>query len=61
MVAYAAGSETVAYVEPLAVGDPLPEMPVFLTPDRYVPCPLETAYQKAWEQYPLPLRGPLET
>ena len=42
------------------VGDPLPEMPVFLTPDRYVPCPLEATYQTAWEQFPAPLRGPLE-
>ena len=38
----------------------LPEMPVFLSADRYVPCPLETAYQTAWEQFPAPLRGPLE-
>jgi hypothetical protein len=41
---YAAGTETVAYVEPVAVGDPLPDMPLFLTPDRYVPCPLEETY-----------------
>lgn len=60
VAAYAVGTELVAYVEPVAVGDPLPELPVFLTADRYVPCPLEEAYQTAWEQFPAPLRGPLE-
>jgi hypothetical protein len=59
-VAYAAGTETVAYVEPVAVGDSLPDMPIFLTADRYIPCPLEATYQTAWEQVPAPLRGPLE-
>ncbi|HEY7309534.1 MAG TPA: DUF4058 family protein [Gemmataceae bacterium] len=61
VAAYAAGAETVAYVEPLAVGDPLPDMPIFLTAERYVPCPLETTYQTAWEQFPAPLKGPLES
>lgn len=60
VAAYAVGTETVAYVEPVAVGDPLPDMPVFLTADRYVPCPLEATYQTAWEQFPAPLKGPLE-
>jgi hypothetical protein len=60
LVAYAAGTETVAYVEPVAVGDALPDMPVFLTADRHVPCPLEATYQTAWEQFPAPLKGALE-
>lgn len=60
LAAYAVGAETVAYVEPVAIGDTLPDMPIFLTADRYVPCPLEASYQTAWEQYPLPLRPPLE-
>jgi hypothetical protein len=60
-VSYSAGTEMVAYVEPVAVGDCLPDMPIFLTSDRYVPCPLEQTYQAAWEQFPLPLRGPLES
>jgi hypothetical protein len=61
VVAYAAGTETVAYVEPVAVGDPLPEMPIFLTAERYVPCPLEAMYQTAWDQFPALLKGPLES
>jgi Protein of unknown function (DUF4058) len=60
VAAYAVGTETVAYVEPLAVGDSLPDMPVFLTGDRYVSCPLDATYQTAWEQFPAPLKMPLE-
>lgn len=59
LVSYSSGADFVAYVEPVAVGDVLPDMPIFLTADRYVPCPLEATYQTAWEQYPAPLRGPL--
>jgi hypothetical protein len=61
LAAYAVGTETVAYIEPVAVGDPLPEMPIFLTTDRYVPCPLEATYRTAWEKFPAPLKGPLES
>lgn len=60
LASYTDGSEIVAYVEPVAVGDVLPDMPIFLTADRYVPCPLEPTYQTAWEQFPAPLKGPLE-
>jgi hypothetical protein len=58
--AYCAGSEFVAYVEPLAVGDMLPEMPLFFTSERYVNCPLEASYQVASDQYPQPLKADLE-
>lgn len=61
VAAYAVGTETVAYVEPVAVGDALPDMPIFLTGQRYVPCPLEATYQTAWEQFLAPLQGPLES
>lgn len=61
IAAYEAGTETVAYVEPVAVGDPLPDMPVFVEAGRYVLCPLESTYQTAWEQFPPPLKMPLQT
>jgi hypothetical protein len=61
LAAYAVSTETVAYVEPVAVGDTLPDMPLFLTGEGHVPCPLETTYQTAWEQFPAPLKGPLES
>ena len=41
LAAYDAGPPRVAYVESVAVGDTLPEMPLFLRPDVYVPTPLE--------------------
>jgi hypothetical protein len=44
------GSEVL--IEPTAVGAPLPEMPLFLTPDYYVRVPLEATYQSAWEAVP---------
>jgi hypothetical protein len=44
----AAGSPHRCYVEPIAVGDPLPEMPLFLESDVYVKVPLEQSYQDAY-------------
>src|SRR5262249_51880655 len=37
------------FLEPVAVGDALPDMPLFLTPEVYVPLPLEPTYQSACE------------
>ena len=45
-----------AFVEPLAVGDRLAAMPLFLTPEAHVPVPLEETYQTAWESFPALLR-----
>lgn len=56
VVSYDAGWIKTAYVDPLAVGDPLPEAPLFLTPGRYVPAPLEATYQLTWSLCPAPLR-----
>ena len=44
LAAYSAGPVK-AYVEPVAVGDVMPDMPLFLDPDRHVPAPLEATYQ----------------
>lgn len=51
-VAYIGGPSAEAFVEPVAVGDTLPEMPLFLTADVYVSVPLEATYQLAWEGMP---------
>ncbi len=61
LAAYSAGLEIVAYVEPVAVGDPLPDMPLFLTAEGYVLCPLEATYRTTWDQYPAVLKGALES
>lgn len=60
LASYDAGSERVAYVEFVAIGDTLPEMPLFLKPGFYVPAPLETTYQTTWDVFPRALKGLLE-
>lgn len=51
------GDGPTAYVEPLAVGDPLPDAPLFLRPGVYVPCPLEASYMQAWDVFPAAVKG----
>ncbi|MCI0380782.1 MAG: DUF4058 family protein [Gemmataceae bacterium] len=60
LTSYAVDQLPDAYVEPLAVGDALPEMPLFLEPDRYVNVPLETTYQNAFRGLPEHLRERLQ-
>ncbi|HYV37774.1 MAG TPA: DUF4058 family protein [Gemmataceae bacterium] len=52
LASYAAGAVTRAFIEPVAVGDSLPVMPLFLEPEYYVQVPLEKAYQSAFERVP---------
>src|SRR6185437_12538949 len=52
LAAYSAGELKRYYVEPLAVGDALEDMPLFLTADVYVPVPLEATYLAAWSAFP---------
>jgi hypothetical protein len=59
LASYSAGPVKVACVEPVAVSDILPEMPLFLAAEQYVPAPLEPTYQTAWAVYPAPLKGAL--
>ena len=56
-VSYDAGNPFLAYVEQLAVGDPLPEMPLFLQPGVYIPCPLEESDTATWDALPEELTG----
>lgn len=51
-VAYRSGPIPTAYLEPLAIDDPLPTLPLFLTPERYINVPLEPAYDAAWRGTP---------
>jgi hypothetical protein len=52
LAAYIGGPFPEALVQPVAVGLPLPDMPLFLTPEVYVPVPLEATYEKAWADVP---------
>lgn len=55
-VSYVGYPSLAVYLEPVAVGDPLPDMPLFLTPEVYVAVPLEATYIAAWEAVPAFLR-----
>jgi Protein of unknown function (DUF4058) len=66
LAAYVAGdlvsrTETTAYIEPVAVGDLLPDMPAYLECSGYVPVPLEATYQATWASCPADMRELVET
>lgn len=60
LAAYAAGGVIRAFVEPVGVGDSLPDMPIFLGPDHYVMCPLEATYQESCRVFPKLLKATRE-
>lgn len=52
LASYVAAPRPEAFVQPVGVGDPLPDMPLFLASDWYVPVPLEISYRSAWDAVP---------
>jgi hypothetical protein len=60
VAAYMADSVSRAYVDPVAVGDELPSLPIFLDQRTYVPAPLESTYQSTWSKCPKPVRELVE-
>jgi len=60
LASYAAGALPKAFVEPLAAGDVLPDMPLFIHPERHVNVPLESTYEQAYRGLPEYWRGVLE-
>jgi hypothetical protein len=52
LVAYEAADGVRAFVEPVAVGEPLPDMPLFLKRNACVYIPLEQTYQTAFAAVP---------
>jgi Protein of unknown function (DUF4058) len=52
LAAYESALTVRAYVEPVAVGDTLIDMPLFLEPGAHVLVPLEVTYQAAWSAVP---------
>jgi Protein of unknown function (DUF4058) len=60
LVAYECDLTMRAYIQPVAVGDPLPDMPLFVEPARHVLVPLETTYQAAFTAMPRRWRTVLE-
>jgi hypothetical protein len=60
LVSYDAGYSPTAYVEPVAVGDVLPDVPLFLAHGWYVNVPLEATYQAAYRGVPQRWKAVLE-
>jgi hypothetical protein len=52
LASYDVGEDIIGYVEPIAVGDRLKDMPLFLEEDRYIDVPLEATYRAAWRGVP---------
>jgi Protein of unknown function (DUF4058) len=52
LVAYECGLTTRAYIETIAVGEAIPDMPLFLEPGAHILMPLEATYQAAWDTVP---------
>jgi len=60
LAAYVSDTPVVAYVEHVAVGGVLQDMPLFLDPDTYINPPLEATYHVAWLGTPARWREVLE-
>lgn len=60
LASYAAGPRIEVFLEHVSVGAALPDMPLFLRPDRYVNVPLEPTYQAAYQGMPAFWRNVLE-
>jgi hypothetical protein len=60
LAAYAAHKPARVYINHLAVGDSLPEMPLFLTEDAFIRLPLERTYSEAYDGMPAFWREVLE-
>jgi len=60
LASYVGGVNIEAALEHMAVGTALPEMPLYLRPDRYIEVPLESTYQAAYRGVPLFWRNVLE-
>jgi hypothetical protein len=60
LASYQAAPAPIAYVEPVAVGQALPDMALFLHEEHYIYAPLEETYQTTWNVLPIELRQLLE-
>lgn len=49
-----------AHIEPVGVGDALPDMPLFIAPGAHILVPLEETYLAAWDGTPAPIRRLVE-
>ena len=60
LVSYRIDSMNEAFIEPVAIGQQMPDMPIFLDPSWYVNVPLNSTYESAWRGLPKPFQHVLE-
>jgi hypothetical protein len=51
-MSFIAEGDLEAFIADFAVGEPIPDMPLFLTATKYITVPLEATYSAAWEDVP---------
>jgi hypothetical protein len=61
LVSYAAGPSVEVFMEHAPLGAALPDMPLFLRPNRYIVVPLDATYQAAFRGMPAYWRDLLES
>jgi hypothetical protein len=61
LASYRSGREKVAYIEPIGLGDALPDMPLFHSRELNVMVPLESTYQATWDLTPPVFKEAVET
>jgi hypothetical protein len=61
LASYKTGLEPMAYLEPVAAGESMPDMPLFLTSDFHIMVPLEPSYQATWDASPEDMRVAVQT
>jgi hypothetical protein len=60
LASYLSDDDVTAFVNTIAVGDRLPDMPLFLDLELYVNVPLEATYMTAWQTFPAEWRDVLD-
>jgi hypothetical protein len=60
VASYDANGDITAYVNPVAIGDRLPDAPLFLAPGWYIDIPLEQTYMTSWSLGPKSIRDLFE-
>lgn len=61
LIGYDATWPITAYLETVAVGDSLPDMPLFVARESHILVPLESTYQATWGYTPVPIRDMVAT
>jgi hypothetical protein len=61
LVSYESSTVRTAFIEPVAAGDSMPDMPLFLAADAHILVPLEETYEATWNASPEEMRVAVET